>query len=513
MKPTALDRFIVRIAPRWGMNRLRARSVVAMLERNFEAAHATRRTSGWNRGFSDPNAANGPALTMLRSTARDLVRNNGWAKNALRAIGRNTVGWGIIPKPTNAGSQLTLKRARDLWRQWGETCQCDFDGRHNFYGLQRVAMEAIAESGDVIIRRRRRPVSDGLAIPLQLQVLESDYLDLTRDGQLVETGGRIIQGVEFDKLGRRVAYWLYREHPGANAVLKGNMFRSDRVPAEDVIHVYRMDRPGQIRGVSWYASAIVRLKDFDEYDDATLMRQKIAACFAAFVTDVDGTGATIGIPDSVDENAESFEPGLISYLPPGKQVTFGNPPTVNEHESYSSTNLHAIAAALGVTYEDLTGDYSQVNFASSRMARIAHWGNVHDWRWNILIPQMCDGVWAWAMDAALIAGTLRETPAADWTPPPMPMLEPDKEGLAYMRMVRTGMMTHDQMVREQGGDPDTHWEAYAEGLKKLDALGIVLDSDPRKTTQAGNPTDPTGSEGDGSGDGADPKPPKPKAKD
>jgi capsid protein len=70
------------------------------------------------------------------------------------------------------------------------------------------------------------------------------------------------------------------------------------------------------------------------------------------------------------------------------------------------------------------------------------------------------------------------------------MIEPDKEGLAYMRLVRTGGMTFDEMIRELGGDPDLHWEEYAEQLKRLDDLGIVLDSDPRRTTQAGNPVPP-----------------------
>jgi capsid protein len=107
-----------------------------------------------------------------------------------------------------------------------------------------------------------------------------------------------------------------------------------------------------------------------------------------------------------------------------------------------------------VTYEELTGDYSQVNFSSARMARIAHWANVTEWREHMLIPQLCNGVWRWAMELARTAlKTGRRVPVAEWAAPPMPILEPDKEGLAYQRLVRIGAMTWPQMVRELGYDP------------------------------------------------------------
>ncbi len=480
-----LDRVLMTVAPRWALERMRARAAAVAMSRYFEAAQPGRRTSGWSRNGGDANATNLPALAVLRWHARDLERNNGWAKKGVRVIGRNAVGWGIVPKPT-AASQAAKDHARELWKLWADTTECDADRRLTFSGIQRLVMETIAISGEVLIRRRRRRAEDGLALPVQLQVLEPDFIDTTKDGIRGPGGGPIVQGVEFDQLGRRVAYWLFEQHPGANRLGAGSSFVSKRVPASDVLHIYRVDRPGQVRGVSWFAAAIVKLKDFDEYEDAVLMRQKIAACFAAFVTDMDGAGgAPLGEQSHQDPLIETIEPGLVSYLPPGKDVTFAAPPSVSDNEGFSASTLRRIAASLGVTYEDLTGDYSRVNFSSSRMSRLAHWADVHDWRWNMLIPQLCDGVWAWAMEAAQIAGLIMEAPRADWTPPPMPMIEPDKEGLAYARLVRTGAMTHDEMVREQGGDPDTHWAEYAEGLKRLDELDIWLDSDVRRVSAAG----------------------------
>lgn len=477
---TALDRVLIALAPKYALERIRAR---VLAHRHFEAAQIGRRTGGWRKSIGDANTENGPALATLRYHARDLIRNNPWARNGQRVIGRNTVGWGLLPKPATTSPGLR-KAAIDLFQQWGSTTECDSEGRSTFFGLQRQIIETVAESGEVLIRRRRRLREDKLAIPLQLQVLEPDFIDTGKDGIKGPSGGTIVQGIEYNLIGKRVAYWLFGAHPGAGTSLSAE---SKRIPADDVAHVFKVERPGQVRGISWFAPVIVTIKDLDEYEDATLMRQKIAACFAAFVTDVNGEGTRIGELEEgdTDDKLEALEPGLVKYLGPGQDIAFNNPPLVNDHSSFTAVNLRKISAGIGVTYEDLTNDYSQVNFSSARMARLAHWGNVHDWRWNMLVPQFCDPVWAWAMESAVDDGSLGDAPGATWTPPPMPMLEPDKEGLAYARLVRAGVMTHNEMVREQGSDPDTHWADYAEGLKALDAKGIVLDSDVRKVSQAG----------------------------
>ncbi len=480
MKLTAFERFTMGIAPRWTLARLRARAAADYFSRHYEAAAGGRRTAGWSRQRGDANAVTGRALVDLRTHARDLVRNNAWAKRGQRVIANNMVGWGIVPKPTGGDAQA----AGELWKAWADSTECDSEGRLSFYAMQHQIARSIVESGEVLIRRRRRRPTDGLTIPLQLQVLESDFLDTNKEALTSLSGGPIVQGVELDLLGRRSAYWLFPTHPGSSNS-SGEVSR--RIDAADIIHVFEPDRPGQYRGISWLAAAIVNLKDLDEYEDAELVKQKIAACFAAFVTDT-GDGVTVGAPELPDGTAsdtvETFEPGTIQRLPPGKEVTFGNPPSVTEG-TFAARNLRRVAAGLGVTYEDLTGDYSQVNFSSARMSRIAHYANVRHWQWDMMIPLMCNGVWAWAMEAALESGGLLKAPRADWTAPPMPMIEPDKEGLAYQRLVRNGTMTPSEMVREQGGDPEAHWQAYADDLATLDRLGIVLDCDVRAVSQAG----------------------------
>jgi lambda family phage portal protein len=471
-----LDRTLTTVAPRWQLQRVRARVATELVLRHYEGAARGRRTQGWKRTSSDGNSATGPYAGTLRDVARDLVRNNPYAESILTTIVNHTVGWGIVAK---AGTQ----EAQATWDAWANSTACDADGRNDFAGLQKLVARTVAEAGEVLVRRRFRLPADNLPIPLQLQVLEPDYLDTTKHGITLGGGGRIVYGVEFDGIGRRVAYWLYPEHPGSSAWPAS--MTSQRIPADAMVHVFKPSRPGSVRGASWFAPVLLRFKDFDEFEDATLMKQKIAACLAVITSDVDGNAAPLGTADDTSSpGIDSLEPGMIMQLPPGRSIEVVQPPTVREYSDYTQTSLRSIAAGMGVTYEDTTGDYADLPFSAARMSRLRHWANVDDWRWRMLIPQFCAPVWMWAMQAAAIVN-LPTSPGVEWTAPPMPMLEPDKEGLAYQRNIRTGIMTLSEALRERGYDPDVVREEMAADNKRLDALGLILDSDARNTTQAG----------------------------
>jgi lambda family phage portal protein len=489
---TWLDRAVGFLAPQRGLRRLRARVAADLLLRHYEAASPGRRTQGWRRPSGDVNADVAPSLARLRQSARDLVRNDPHADNALDTIANQVVGYGIIPKPVTPKKAIASAAAA-AWKAWADTPACDADGRHDFAGLQKLVMRSIVESGEVLVRRRFRLPTDGLPLPFQLQLLEPDYLDTARTGIRLPNGGRIIHGVEFDALGRRVAYWLFPEHPGAafSMTIAGNLGgMSRRIPAENILHVFHQERIGQVRAATWFAPALLKMKDYDEYDDAQLMKQKIAACLAVLTSDTDGTAAPLGTVDdpTAQPQIDSLEPGMIMNVAPGRSVTVVDPPRVGEFGTYSEITLRAIAAGIGVTYEDLTGDYTDLPFSAAKMSRNAHQNRLMDWRWRTLIPQFCQPVWGWAMEAATILQLVGEpAPGAAWTAPPAPYVDPEKESLAYQRNIRGGLQSWSESVRERGYDPEEVLAEIAGDNEKFDRLGIILDSDPRMTTQAGQP--------------------------
>ena len=152
-------------------------------------------------------------------------------------------------------------------------------------------------------------------------MLEADFLDQARTMGLVN--GHVMEGVQFDEMGRRVAYWLFSYHPGGVLILnpRGGIV-SQPVPADQIMHVYRVLRPGQVRGVPWLAPVMMALRDLDDYCDAERVRKKVEACVTAFVQQPEGVdGDPLGIAGTDPSSGlpvESFQPGMVEYLKPGQ---------------------------------------------------------------------------------------------------------------------------------------------------------------------------------------------------
>ena len=480
-----LDRAIGLVAPGAALRRAQARAAMAMLARSYEGARIGRRTDGWVVAGTSANAEIGTAIARLRDRSRDLVRNNPYAAKAVQAVVSNLIGTGIMPR-ARAGDASLSDQADKLWARFAEAC--DADQLTDFSGLQALIVRTLVESGECLVRIRERRVEDGLAVPLQLQLLEPDHLDASKTGDR-PGGGFVIQGVEFDALGRRRAYWLYPVHPGEVAMFRRASLTSQPVPASSVLHLFDRLRPGQVRGVPWFAPVILKMRDLDEYDDAELVRKKIEACFAAFVTGADDE-ETLGSASTAADGrrVESFEPGMIEYLSPGKDVKFATPSHAGGYGEYMRVQLHAIAAGVGLTYELLTGDLSQVNYSSIRAGLIEFRRRMEALQWQLLVPGLCRPVWQRFVATSQAIGALPADPIdAEWTAPRFEAVDPLKDIRADVIAVRAGLMTLKEAIARQGYDPAHVFAEIAATNAELDALGLVLDTDPRKATKTGAP--------------------------
>lgn len=480
-----LDRAISYVSPSWAAKRTLARLALAQADhftRKYDAASKGRRTSGWRGTSTSANTETASAGPLLRDRARDAERNNGRVEKALSVIEGNVVGTGIMCQPKSSNKRRA-KKALDLWQTWAETTACDFEGHLDFYGLQSLAIRTAARDGECLMVFRRVVGTPG--VPLQLQLLEADYFDTSRTAGA--DGNDVIQGIEVNSDGKPVAYWLYKRHPG-DVSYKGRALESQRVPVEQVVHLFAKKRAGQLRGVSWLAPVLLRLNDLDDYEDAQLIRQKIASCFAVFVSDTMGEDvpAALGVQsDPGEPMADRMEPGMVEHLPPGKQVTFGKPPGVDGYEEYVRSNLRTVAGGIGLTYEALSGDYSQTSYSSGRMGWVEFHRNIERWRWLMLIPQLCDRVWRAFVEAAAINGINLSGVEATWTPPRREMIAPKEEVQAAIAAIRSGIKSWSEVVREFGYDPLALLDELRDDAEAFEAAGLVLDCDPRKTTQQG----------------------------
>jgi lambda family phage portal protein len=380
-----LDRAIVSVAPRTATRRVLARQAFEGLARSYEGAARGRRTDGWHAPGSSADAEIGRAGALLRDRMRDLVRNNPHAAKAVAVLVNNIIGAGIMPRAASGDDKLDREVDR-LFEIWARGC--DADGQLDFYGLQTLACREMVEAGEVLVRRRPRRPGDGVMPPVQMQLLEADFLDATRNGAL--GAGQAVQGIEFDALGRRRAYWLFGAHPGdASLSLPGGL-TSRAVPASEIAHVYEKQRT-QARGVPWGAPVIRSLRDLDDYEVAEIVRKKTEACVTAIVFGDEEAqqGIAPAVVDADGNRVEQFEPGLIAYARGGKDIRFNQPAATGGYGEYKRASLHTISAGFRVPYELLTGDLSQVNYSSIRAGLVEFRRMIDAVQWQLFIPMFC----------------------------------------------------------------------------------------------------------------------------
>ena len=463
----------------------------------YDGIGAGRRAIAWSVGNPGAIAALLTTQNELRAKSRDLVRRNAWANAALESYVANAIGTGIKPQSMVIDAQQR-ETIQSLWRDW--CAEADSAGLTDYYGLQALACRAMLEGGEALVRIRYRRPEDDLPVAMQLQVLEPEHLPVTMN-TTAENGNLIRAGIEFDRLGRRVAYHLYRSHPedGALAPMSsgssGNSMETMRIDAAEIIHLYRPLRPGQIRGEPWLARALVKLNELDQYDDAELVRKKTAAMFAGFITrlapedNLMGEGAA----DASGVALAGMEPGTMQILEPGEDVKFSQPADVGaSYAEFLRMQFRAVAAAMGVTYEQLTGDLTQVNYSSIRAGLLEFRRRVESLQHGVIVHQLCRPIWRAWMEQAVLEGALvlpgfmrggakarRAYLAAKWIPQGWQWVDPQKEFTAMVTAIRAGLLSRSEAISSFGYDAEDVDREIAADNARADALGLVFESDPR----------------------------------
>lgn len=483
-----LDRVLMAVAPARAMQREKNRTIAM----HYRAARLGHRNEGIRASGSDADLA-GRDRRQVSFYARDMIRNSPFARRIQDVITGHVIGDGIIPKlqvsphlPRPLQDNLR-RRGLEMIEAHLDTTDIDKNGLQNLYGLQSLAMNTVVDSGEVLIRRHM-PIGSPLTIPLQLEVLEPDYIDDTRWGRSLD-GNEIRQGIEYDQeSGQRVAYWLYTQHPGGEWQPGHNPMVSERVPADEILHIFRQDRPGQTRGISWYTAIADKLVNADDAEDAHLMRQKIAACFTAF--------HRMG-PDLKprEELGGTLTPGVIMQIAQDEEMEFAEPPVVGDYPDFMKSVLRASAMGVGLTYEALTGDLSGVNFSSARIGRLEMERNISRWQWLLMVPMFLQPLGKWLVEAWLeeefaddIGGDFGAIQFT-WVPPHRILVDPAREFGALREAVRSGFQSRQGVVRQLGLDPERLLAEQEQDKDEADRLGLPFDSDPRADVSRKNGND------------------------
>lgn len=432
--------------------------------------------------------------------SRYLCANNAYAANAKEAFVNALVGSGIKPSPLLNDELAELKKeVVKAWRDW--TDECDADGLTDLYGLQVLAAGEMFEAGECFIRLRARRVEDGLLVPLQLQLIPAEMLDISFNFSAVNQN-RIECGIEFDAIGRRVAYHFFTNHPN-NDVFSRNpaLPLRTRVPASEVLHLYKPMQAGQIRGVPHTISAITKCAIFDAYEDAELERKRTAALFSGFVTRPARDDASFPLENPTDPlasiptqgNAFGLEPGVMVDLAEGEEVQFATPADVGAtYEPFMYRQLLGISAGFGVPYMHMTGDQRQTSYGTQRAAELMFRRRIEAMQHQVMVFQFCRPVWSrWLLDAVLVQAVPLDIVSfnADprlytrvkWIPPKWDWIDPLKDRQAEKLAVDNGWKSRDDVIEAEGYDPEEVDARILASQERADELGINIEG-PKQPT-------------------------------
>ncbi len=458
----------------------------------LEGAMAQRRLRGWRPPLENVNSLIASGGPRLLARARELAVTNGYAANACEAFAANLVGDGIKPSSLieDAGVRDRVQR---LWLAW--TDEADADGLTDFYGLQAMVAREMFVAGECFVRLRPRRAEDGLTVPLQLQLLQAEMLPSEKT-ETAANGNAIRCGVEMDALGRRVAYHFRRRHPGDSTDRGSPIPETVRVPAAEVLHVYRPLDAGQLRGLPHVAPAMVRLFLLDQYDDAELDRKKTAAMFAGFITKTAPEEQMLGEVEAAGDGVgtASLEPGTLQVLLPGEDVTFSAPADVGGgYEAFQYRTLLAVSASLGLPYHLVTGDTSKANYSSLRAGLVEFRRRIEQLQHGVIAHQLCRPVWARWMTEAVLAGALdlpgyaREPSryqAVQWIPPRWDWVDPLKDIQAQVLAIEAGLLSRRKAVEATGYDIEEIDRENAADAERAAGLGLAYRAKPGETQGA-----------------------------
>lgn len=465
-----LDRIVGYFDPAAGRARMYHR---VLLQRAYEAASPRDKWRPRRAGAS-ANADHLADATRIRAKARALRQNVPYIAAGMEALVDATIGDGVVVRSTGRDAE----RVNAAFQAWMPVC--DADGRLDFAGLIACAYDASELDGEVLIRLRPRLPGDGLPVPLQLQLLEIDWLDSTRTGRA--GGNSIVNGIEYDALGRVAAYYLYDAHPGDAGLTRAMTGKSTRISAEFIIHLYRAQRPGQGRGFSRLAPVIVRTRDLQLYEDAELARKNLETRLGVVYS---GDASLLANPAAVGEAADTAEArrsgdlgqlasGGITELPAGGNLMSIEPKPAGGYTEYVKQQLHLIASGMGVTYEMMTGDVSETNFSSARVRLLDFRRAVQRMQWLTLVPRLLRPIHVAFVDAGILAGKFGARDyAVEYSFPKWDYVNPLQDVQADLAEISGGLASISEKLRQRGYNPDDVFAELAKDRAQLEQLGLV----------------------------------------
>lgn len=493
-----IDKIFETVAPVQAAKRTAARKSMEILNSgygNYGANLHKKSMRGWLYHGGSAKEDIEDNIDVLRQRSRDAYMGVPVATGALKSMRTNILAGGLTPSPKVDADflGLTPEETDQLQRQirrefalWADTSDCDADGLDNFYKLQQLGLLSFLMNGDAFAALPMETM-EGQPYDLRIRIIEADricspymtdcYSPTVIDGYQVY---QIVQGVETDRNGKVVAYWVCNHHPLASYVnMQPDGLHWTRIEAKgsmsgrrNILHLMIRERAGQVRGVPILAPVLETLKQLGRYTDAEVTAALISSMFTVFVmTENVTTDRPFGemLPDDMlidkpDETSVELGPGAILSMNPGETVSFADPKHPNTgYDNFTNAVIKQIAAALELPPEVLFKQFS-TSYSAARGALNEFW-RVCDMYRDWLTEDFCQPIYEMWLSEAVAKGRINapgffSDPAikkayagCTWNGPARTSLNPVHEINSAVMRINAGISTaQEETAQMTGGD-------------------------------------------------------------
>lgn len=443
----------------------------------FQGAMGGRLTMDWIASILSADQEIKGNMRLLRARARELSRNNPVAKSYLKllvanVLGENGVGYQAQVRNNDDTLNAAINRKIEAaWCEWTKQGSCTADGKLSFRAVQNLVLKNIATDGEVFIRKI--PGFDGNKFRFAIQLFDADQVDHLFSRFASKDSNEIRMGIEIDKWGKPVAYHVNMQHPSD---MGGSLLRQ-RIPAENMLHLYDPERVSQTRGITWFHPCMVEMRMLGGYVEAELVAARTGAAKMGFLTYSDSS--TFENPNPDAKYKLDAQPGVIESLPPGMDFKEWSPdhPTA-AFPAFIKAMLRFISSSLGVSYNALASDLEGVNYSSMRSGLLIE---RDQWRLlqSFLKESMLQPIFEDWLGMALLSGSLvldSRDPAkfkvGKWEARGWMWVDPLKDVQAGILAINAGLKSRTRLISDEGGDFEDVAEELAAEAKIADEYGL-----------------------------------------
>ncbi|MFH0351039.1 MAG: phage portal protein [Chromatiales bacterium] len=447
----------------------------------YAGAERSRLTADWLTAATSANADIRRDLPLLRERARDLCGNNEFAKRFVSLLDQNVIG----PKGIKLQAAVTLADETNdeqanieierAFEEWSRPGQCDVTGGLSFVDCCDLALHTAAVDGESFTRLvRGYPNDHGFA----LEMIDTDRIEERHAQSLPE--GEILMGIELDSWRRPRAYHVLSRHPSEGYAIKAERAR---IPSAEMVHLFRRDRVGQVRGLPWMHAIMSRLRVLGAYEEAELLAARVGACKMGFYKKTEMSEMPIIEPKKKEGERQASEepedkgrlvheaaPATFEELPYGYDFQSFTPDhPAGNYGSFIKVGLRSVASGLNVSYSSLSNDLESLNYSSIRAGLLDerdYWRKCQRWFVHSFVQPIYE---SWLMQAYL-GGVIDITPEQYllagipvWQPRGWAWVDPLKDEQAATEALANGLTTRTKILAEKGEDfEDTMKQLAAE---------------------------------------------------